>query len=140
VQHVLTITPTAVYDQDKSSESQEILEQFWNTRYFTYHRSALSTKDIVRLIDGADVRGKPLARRPAADRRDLLNERLSGMSGEEQVTFLQRLVEENLEWALADLDRSQRAQLTNRLLPVVARHFPLEDVGILGAFASFEDP
>jgi hypothetical protein len=56
------------------------------------------------------------------------------------VTFLQRLVEENPEWALADLDRSQRAQLTNRLLPVVACHFPLEGVGILGAFAGLVGP
>ena len=71
---------------------------------------------------------------------DLLDERLSGMSGEEQVAFLQRLVEENLAWALADLNRSQRAQLMNRLLPLVARHFPLEEADILGAFASFEGP
>lgn len=71
---------------------------------------------------------------------DLLDERLSRMSGEEQVAFLQRLVEENLEWALADLGRSQRSQLMNHLLPVVARHFPLDEVDILGAFADFESP
>jgi hypothetical protein len=71
---------------------------------------------------------------------DLLDERLSGMSGEEQAAFLQQFVEENLEWTLADLDRAQRAQLMNRLLPLVARHFPLEEVDILEAFASFEGP
>lgn len=49
-------------------------------------------------------------------------------------------MEENLEWILVDLDRAQRAQLMNRLLPLVARYFPLEEVDILGAFASFEGP
>ena len=71
---------------------------------------------------------------------EVLDKRLSEMSGEEQVAFLQQLVEENLEWALADLDRPQRAQLMNHLLPLVARHFPLEEVDILGAFADFKDP
>jgi hypothetical protein len=62
------------------------------------------------------------------------------MSGEEQLAFLQRLVTDNLEWALADLDRPQRTQLMNRLLSVVARHFPLEDVDILGAFGDVASP
>lgn len=47
--------PTAVYDQDKSNESREFLEQFWNTRYFAYHRSASSSEEIIRLIDGGEV-------------------------------------------------------------------------------------
>ncbi|MEA3407397.1 MAG: hypothetical protein U9R48_04865 [Chloroflexota bacterium] len=34
----------------------------------------------------------------------------------------------------------QRAQLMNGLLLMVASHFPLEEVDILGAFASFEGP
>ena len=69
---------------------------------------------------------------------EILDERLSRMSGEEQLAFLQRLVKDNLEWTLADLDRPQRAQLMNHLLPVVARHFPLEDVDILGTFGDVE--
>lgn len=70
---------------------------------------------------------------------EVLDERLSQMPVEERVVFLGRLVEENLEWTLADLDRSQRAQLMNNLLPL-ARHFPLQDVDILGAFADFGSP
>jgi len=69
-----------------------------------------------------------------------LDEQLSKMSGDERVALLQRLVEENLEWALAGMDRSQRARLMNSLLPVIARHFPLEELDILGAFAGFETP
>ncbi len=71
---------------------------------------------------------------------EMLDERLSQMPVEERVVFLGRLVEENLEWTLADLDRSQRAQLMNNLLPLIARHFPLQDVDILGAFADFGRP
>ena len=71
---------------------------------------------------------------------EMLDERLSRMSGEEQLAFLRWLVEDNLEWALADLDRPQRAQLMNRLLPLVARHFPLDDVDVLGAFADIKGP
>ena len=70
---------------------------------------------------------------------EVLDERLSQMPVEERVVFLGRLVEENLEWTLADLDRSQRAQLMNNLLPL-ARHFPLQDVDILEAFADFGSP
>lgn len=70
---------------------------------------------------------------------DLFDRRLSGMSGEEQLAFLQRLVEENLECALAGLDRPQRARLMNDLLPLIARHFPLDDVDILGAFGGLEE-
>ena len=82
----------------------------------------LSREDLLRIAD------------------DMLDERRGGMSGEEQVAFLQRLVEDNLEWALADMDRPQRVRLMNNLLPLFARHFPLEEVDILGAFADFEGP
>jgi len=68
---------------------------------------------------------------------EVLDERLSQLPAEERVVFLGRLVEENLEWTLADLDRSQRAQLMNNLLPLIAHHFPLQDVDILGAFADY---
>jgi len=71
---------------------------------------------------------------------DLFAKWASRMSGEEQLAFLQRLVEENLEYVLADLDSRQRARLMNTLLPLIARHFPLDDVDILEAFAGFEAP
>ena len=71
---------------------------------------------------------------------DLFAKWASRMSGEEQLAFLQRLVEENLEYVLADLDSRQRARLMNTLLPLIARHFPLDEVDILGAFTDFEAP
>ena len=58
---------------------------------------------------------------------------------EERAAFLGRLIEENLSAALEGLGREERAALMNGLLPAIARHFPLEDVDILGAFAGFED-
>ncbi len=51
-----------------------------------------------------------------------------------------RLVEENLSAALEGLGQEERAALMNSLLPLVARHFPLEEVDTLGAFADFEAP
>jgi hypothetical protein len=57
---------------------------------------------------------------------------------EERAAFLGRLVEENLSAALQGLGREERATLMNSLLPAIARHFPLDDVDILGAFADFE--
>lgn len=59
---------------------------------------------------------------------------------EERATFLGRLVEENLSAALEGLEQEERAALLNSLLPVIARHFPLEDVDILGAFGDVESP
>ncbi|MDY6876784.1 MAG: hypothetical protein SWK90_11365 [Chloroflexota bacterium] len=59
---------------------------------------------------------------------------------EERAAFLGRLVEENLSTVLQGLGREERATLMNRLLPLIARHFPLDDVDILGAFADFEGP
>jgi len=59
---------------------------------------------------------------------------------EERAAFLGRLVEENLSAALEGLGREERAALMNSLLPAIARHFPLDDVDILGAFADFESP
>ncbi|MGC9522479.1 MAG: hypothetical protein ACP5HG_11440, partial [Anaerolineae bacterium] len=35
--------------------------------------------------------------------------------------------------------RAQRGRLMNRLLPLLARHFPLEDVDILRAFGGLEE-
>ena len=57
---------------------------------------------------------------------------------EERAVFLSRLVEENLNAALQGLGREERAALMNSLLPLVARHFPLDEVDILGAFTDFE--
>ncbi len=59
---------------------------------------------------------------------------------EERAAFLGRLVEENLSAALEGLEREERATLMNGILPTIARHFPLADVDILGAFADFEGP
>ena len=59
---------------------------------------------------------------------------------EERAAFLGRLVEENLSAVLQGLGREERAALMNNLLPLVARHFPLDDVDVLGAFADFEGP
>jgi len=59
---------------------------------------------------------------------------------EERVAFLTRLLEENLSAALVWLGRGERAALMNGLLPVIARHFPLQDVDILGAFGDVESP
>ncbi len=57
---------------------------------------------------------------------------------EERVAFLSRLVEQYLGMALQGLARQERATLMNDLLPVIARHFPLSDVDILGVFADFD--
>ena len=57
---------------------------------------------------------------------------------EERAVFLGRLIEENLSAALEGLGRKERAALMNGILPVIARHFPLEDVDILGAFGDVE--
>ena len=45
-----------------------------------------------------------------------------------------------LALALALDGRGERAALMNGLLPVIARHFPLQDVDILGAFGDVESP
>jgi len=65
---------------------------------------------------------------------------MARMPVEERAAFLGRLVEENLSVARQGLGREDRAALMNSLLPLVARHFPLDDVDILGTFADFESP
>ena len=65
----------------------------------------------------------------------VLSERMNAMRPEERIAFLHQMTEDYLGMVLAGLDRSRRAQLMNLLLPVVARHFPLEEVDILGTFA-----
>jgi len=69
-----------------------------------------------------------------------VREWMARLSVEERAVFLGRLVEENLSAALQGLGREERTTLMNSLLPLVARHFPLGDVDILGAFADFEGP
>jgi len=71
---------------------------------------------------------------------EAVREWMARMPVEERAAFLSRLVEENLGAALQGLGREERAALMNSLLPLVARHFPLDDVDILGAFADFEGP
>ncbi|MEA3340685.1 MAG: hypothetical protein U9R15_12015 [Chloroflexota bacterium] len=62
------------------------------------------------------------------------------LSVEERAAFLGRLVEENLSAALQGLGQEERVALMNSLLPLIARHFPLDEMDILGAFADFETP
>jgi len=59
---------------------------------------------------------------------------------EERAAFLSRLVKKNLSATLERLGQKKRAALMNNLLPPIARHFPLEDVDILGAFAGLDGP
>jgi len=70
---------------------------------------------------------------------EIVDEQLNRMSQGERVVFLREMFEEHMAKALAGLDSPHRAQLMNALLPLVARHFPLEEVDILGAFADSED-
>ncbi len=65
---------------------------------------------------------------------------MARMPVEERAAFLGRMVEENLSAALQGLGREERAALMNSLLPLIARHFPLDEVDILGAFADFKGP
>ena len=71
---------------------------------------------------------------------DVVWEWMSRLPVEERAAFLSRLVEENLSTALQGLGREERAALMNSLLPTIARHFPLDEVDILGAFTDFEAP
>ena len=71
---------------------------------------------------------------------EAVREWVARLSMEERAAFLGRLVEENLSAALQGLGREERAALMNSLLPLVVRHFPLDDVDILGVFADFEGP
>jgi len=67
-----------------------------------------------------------------------LNERMDTMSQEERVSFLLHLLENHLAMTLEGLDRSHRVQLMNGLLPALARHFPLEELDILGTFSNIQ--
>jgi len=62
----------------------------------------------------------------------------SRMDREERVAFFRQFVEEYLGPLLADLNREERADLMNALLPKLAQEFPLADLDILGAFSSAE--
>jgi hypothetical protein len=62
------------------------------------------------------------------------------LPAEERTTFLGRLIEENLSASLEELGREERAAPMNGLLPVIARHFPLEDIDIVGAPGDVESP
>ena len=71
---------------------------------------------------------------------EAVQEWMARLPVEERAAFLGRLVEENLSAALQGLEREERAALMNSLMPLVARHFPLDEVDILGAFTDFEGP
>ena len=68
---------------------------------------------------------------------EAMREWIARLPVEERVAFLNRLVEQYLGMALQGLARQERATLMNDLLPVIARHLPLNDLDILGAFADF---
>ncbi len=53
---------------------------------------------------------------------------------EQRAEFVLRFLEENLPRWLSQMDREQKAELMNSLLPLLARYFPLEDLDILGVF------
>lgn len=56
---------------------------------------------------------------------------LARVPEEQRVTFLVELTQELLHPMLSGLERRQRAQLMNALLPLVAREFPLAELDFL---------
>ena len=66
---------------------------------------------------------------------DALGPMMARLDKEEKITFIQNFVEENLDKMLEGLEREERAQLMNALLPRILEEFPLEDLDILGMFS-----
>jgi len=61
------------------------------------------------------------------------------MDGPERLAFGRRVVERSLDQLAIRLSREERVELMNALLPRLAQTFPLAELDILGAFASWED-
>ena len=61
--------PLAVYDQDRSSASREVISTFVNSGYFTLTHNVSDDADIVRLLDRGDVRAALVI--PAGFARDV---------------------------------------------------------------------
>ncbi|NMC78847.1 MAG: hypothetical protein GYA59_05765 [Chloroflexi bacterium] len=55
---------------------------------------------------------------------------------EQRVDFLKSALKEHLGTFLEDLNRAERADLMNALLPLAAHEFPLTDLDFLAAFPS----
>jgi hypothetical protein len=55
---------------------------------------------------------------------------------EHRLDFLRGVAQKNLGVFLAGLDRAERADLMNSLLPLAARELPLADLDFLAAFSS----
>ena len=69
---------------------------------------------------------------------DIAGETLPGVLArvpeEQRIPFLLDLVQRLLSPMLSGLERQQRAQLMNQLLPLVAQEFPLSELDFLSAF------
>lgn len=73
-------------------------------------------------------------RRLAAITVDILADTLERLPRADRVPFLRDLAQEHLGGILRGFESSERAQLMNALLPLVAREFPLAELNLLDAF------
>ncbi len=64
----------------------------------------------------------------------ILPKLLESMDTEERGEFLQNLIETTLSTVLEGMDREERGALMNKVLPVLLKEFPLENLDILGMF------
>ena len=67
---------------------------------------------------------------------DILPDTLERLPRADRVPFLRDLAQKHLGETLQGLERSERAELMNALLPLVAREFPLSELNLLEAFAA----
>ena len=65
---------------------------------------------------------------------DILPDTLERLPRADRVPFLRDLAQEHLGGILRGLERSERAELMNALLPLVTREFPLAELNLLDAF------
>jgi hypothetical protein len=65
---------------------------------------------------------------------EILPTALAQLARPERVPFLRDSAQRYLGGVLGGLERSERVELMNALLPLVAREFPLEQVNLLDAF------
>ncbi len=65
---------------------------------------------------------------------DLLPGALERLPRADRVPFLRDLAQQHLAEILQGLERSERAELMNTLLPLVAHEFPLSELNLLDAF------
>jgi len=67
---------------------------------------------------------------------DILPDTLERLPRADRVPFLRDLAQKHLGETLQGLERSERAELMNALLPLVVREFPLTELNLLDAFAT----